>query len=603
MTGTSGEVGDRIVGPSPLHSGDELTTWRALRRGVEISPAIVQGLWVTILAAVVGTAGRAIVPIVVQLALDNGINAPGGPDLGYLTGMVAVAAAAIVVTGLSTYWMTARLFTRAESGLATLRVKAFRHVHDLPILTQATERRGALVSRVTSDVDQISRFLVSGGILGIISVGQVLVATVIMFVYSPELAAVVWICFLPLLISLPLVQRRLARAYSAARRSIGQMTSAIAEAIVGVSVVRSHAIEPRIEARINESVAEFQSVSTRSQAVSVFAFTAGGLAAGVANGLIIVVGVWLGTQGRITSGEVLAFIFLVTLFVGPVQSGVRIITEMQNAVAGWKRVIGILDTPVDLPEAGESGTRLPGGAIDVTCRGVSFGYVTGKPVLRHLDLHLEAGARIAVVGETGSGKSTFAKILARLVDPDEGAVLLNGVRLTGIPDRELRRRVLLVPQEGYLFSASLFDNVRYGDPAVSRDRVRSAAAELGLNTWLRELPDGLDAQVGQRGESLSAGERQLVAILRARLAGPDLLVLDEATSAVDPALEMRLSRALERLQAGRTSVTIAHRLATAEKADEVIVFDAGRVVQRGPHERLLAEGGVYGRLHAAWARG
>ena len=211
-----------------------------------------------------------------------------------------------------------------------------------------------------------------------------------------------------------------------------------------------------------------------------------------------------------------------------------------------------------------------------------------------------------MVGETGSGKTTFAKLLTRLMDPTSGAVLLDGVDVRAVEFASLRRRVVLVPQEGFLFDSTLLDNVRYGDLDATRDGVVAAAAELGLGDWLEGLPDGLDTRVGQRGESLSAGERQLVALLRAHLADPDLLVLDEATSAVDPALEMRIGRALERLMSGRTSVTIAHRLSTAESADEVIVFDRGRVVQRGAHAELVgqrtAEGepGVYARLHASW---
>lgn len=586
--------------PTRLRSGDEFTGRQALRRGMQISPEITQGLWITVLAAVVGTAGRVVVPIAVQRALDHGINAPGGVDSAYLTRMILVAALAVIVTGLSTYWMTVRLFTRSEAGLATLRIKAFRHVHELPILTQATETRGALVSRVTSDVDQISRFLVSGGITAIVSVGQVLVATAIMLAYSPELTLVVWVCFLPLLLSLPFMQRLLSKTYAAARRAIGRMTSSIAESVVGIATVRSHAIEHRVEARIDDAITEFEAVNTRAQTISVLSFTSGGLAAGVANALIVLVGVWLGSQGRISSGEVLAFIFLVTLFTGPLQSGVRIITEMQNALAGWKRVIGILDTPVDVVAPGTSTLAIPDGPLGVSLDEVGFAYHDGALVLRDVDLSIAPGSRIAVVGETGSGKSTFVKLLARLMDPTVGAIRLNGVDLRRIADDELRRQVLLVPQEGYLFSGTLFDNVSYGTPGVSRTDVSRAAEELGLTAWLGDLPAGLETHVGQRGGALSAGERQLVAILRAHLTSPGLLLLDEATSAIDPALEMRLSKALERLQAGRTSITVAHRLTTAEHADEVLVFDAGRVVQRGPHDTLLAEDGVYRRLHAAW---
>jgi ATP-binding cassette, subfamily B, bacterial len=313
------------------------------------------------------------------------------------------------------------------------------------------------------------------------------------------------------------------------------------------------------------------------------------------------VGIWLGFADRITAGEVLAFAFLVTLFVGPVQMGTQILTDAQNAIASWRRVLGILETPADLVDPGSDGADLPRGPIDVRFADVSFAYPDGPPVLREVDLAIGAGTRVAIVGETGSGKSTFAKLLTRLMDPTDGAVLLDGVDVRRIEARSLRRSVVLVPQEGFLFDDSITANVRYGKLDATEDEIRASAVELGIDDWLRGLPRGLHTQVGQRGESLSAGERQLVALLRAHLADPDLLVLDEATSAVDPALEMQIGRALERLMQSRTSVTIAHRLSTAESADEVIVVDKGRVVQRGPHRELVTQAGsVYAGLHASW---
>jgi len=289
----------------------------------------------------------------------------------------------------------------------------------------------------------------------------------------------------------------------------------------------------------------------------------------------------------------------VTLFVGPVQMGTQVLTDAQNAVAGWRRVIGILETPAELVDAGPEGVELPRGPLDVRFDKVNFAYPTGPLVLRDVSVHLAAGARVAVVGETGSGKTTFAKVLCRLMDPTDGVVELDGVDVRDISHTCLRRSVVLVPQEGFLFDDTILANARYGRLEATEDEVRQAADELGLADWLEGLPHGLATRVGQRGEAMSAGERQLIALLRAHLAQPDLLVLDEATSAVDPELEMRIARALESLMRGRTAVTIAHRLSTAEAADEVLVFDKGQIVQSGAHQELVSQRGVYQRLHAS----
>jgi len=581
-------------------TGEELPALQTIRRGVELSPELTDGLRGTLLLAVLATVGRVVVPISVQQVLDKGVDAPGGPDIGFTVTVALIALVAVVVTGLASYAMTYRLFTSAERGLATLRTKAFRHVHDLPLLTQNTERRGALVSRVTSDVDQVSQFLIFGGIISIVSVGQIAVATVVMAYYSWQLTIVVWVCFLPLFLSLRYFQRRLSAAYGVVRQQVGVMLSKVSEPVVGAATVRSYAVEGRTQDRIDEAIDRYKDASTRAQGLTAFSFSLGGVSAGLANAGVLVFGVLLGLDGDITLGKVLAFAFLVTLFVGPVQIGTQVLTDAQNAIAGWRRVIGILDTPADVVDPGEGGTPLPDGAVEIAFEDVGFAYPGGPPVLLDVDLRIAPNTRLAVVGETGSGKTTLAKLLTRLMDPVTGTVRLDGVDLRDVPFSSLRERVVLVPQEGFLFDSTLRANAEYGRLGASDEEILTAVTQLGLTDWLESLPHGLDTRVGQRGESLSAGERQLVALVRAHLADPDLLVLDEATSAVDPALEMRIARALERLQRGRTSVTIAHRLSTAENADEVVVVDRGRIVQRGPHAALVAEGGVYGRLHASW---
>jgi len=583
-----------------IASGRELTTWGTLRRGVQLSPELGRGIGVTVLLAVLATLGRVLVPFVVQRVTDQGILATGGPDVDVVLAYIALALGGVVVTVFSAYFVNVRLFRSSESGLATLRLKAFRHIHDLSMLTQNTERRGSLVSRVTSDVDTISMFVQFGGLMLMINVAQITLATVLMLVYSPVLGLVVWVCFVPLFLIIRRFQGIVGRSYTTVRERVGDMLGAISEAVVGAQAIRAYGVEDRTAQRIDKAIESHRKAAIGAQARAVMAFTSGQLVSGLTTAVVLVVGTVLAANGRLTLGELLAFLFLVNLFTMPVQQATEILNEMQNAVAGWRRVIGIIDSPADVADPTD-GVTLPRGPISVRFDGVGFAYPGGEPVLHDIDLAIAPRTRVAIVGETGSGKSTLAKLLTRLMDPTTGRVLIDEADLRTISFASLRQRVVLVPQEGFLFDANLLDNIRFGRPDASADDVRLALSELGLDGWVATLPLGLATDVGQRGESLSAGERQLVALARAYLADPDLLVLDEATSAVDPSTEVRLQRALDSLTRGRTSIAIAHRLSTAEAADEVVVVDAGRIVERGHHTELVGLGGVYTSLHQSWS--
>ncbi|MGI5215149.1 ABC transporter ATP-binding protein [Plantactinospora sp. CA-290183] len=572
-----------------------------MRRGLALSPELRTGLAGTLGLALVSMLGRAAVPVAIQQGIDRGLRAPGGPDVGVVGLVVAATAAVLVVTTACGYLMMRRLFTVSETALAGVRIRAFRHVHDLSMLHQQSERRGSLVSRVTSDVDQITQFLQWGGVILLVNLGQVVVTTVVMAVYSWQLTLVVYAAFVPAVVVIRIFQRRLAAAYGLVRQRMGAMLAAISESVVGAPVIRAYGVAGRTSARLDETIDAQRRAQQRAIRTSVVSFSTGEIAAGLALAGVVLLGVRLGVSGTIGIGELTAFLFLVTMFIQPVQIATEVLNEAQNAIAGWRRVLDVLDVAPDVADPGERGVALPVGPIDVRFAEVGFRYPGGPPVLSDINVEIAAKTRVAVVGETGSGKTTFAKLLTRLMDPTSGAVLLSGVPLDRVRFDSLRSRVVMVPQDGFLFDATVASNVRFGRPELTDEELARAFVELGLGDWVDQLPAGLATQVGERGEALSVGERQLVALARAYVADPDLLVLDEATSAVDPATEVRLQRTLDAVTRGRTTVAIAHRLSTAQSADEVIVVDRGRIVQRGPHEELVRDpSSVYGLLYSSW---
>lgn len=586
---------------APETKAAQESVWRTIRRGVALTPGLKAGLLVTVALALAATAGRLVVPLSIQLFLDHGVLADGGPNAAVVAWCAAAATAALLITATAAYGMNVRLVRVTESALARLRTLAFRHVHRLSILDQQEHRRGALVARITSDVDQISQFLQWGGLLLLASVCQVALATGLMLFYSWQLTLLVYACFVPLVLLAPRLQRRLNGAYQRVRERSGDLLASVGESVTGALVIRAYGAAPRTRARVDRNVERYANEQVRAQRLSVFISTGAEIASGLATAAVVVVGVLLGVGGDLTLGELTGFLFLITLFVAPVQLATEILNETQNAVAGWRRVLGVLDIEPAVTDAGDAGRPLPPGALSIAMSDVGFQYPTGPPVLRDVTVTIAAGSRVAIVGETGSGKTTFVKVLTRLMDPTSGRVDIGGVDVTEVSFATLRERVALVPQEPFLFNTTVGQNVTLGRLDAAESDLRRAFADLGLSDWLDQLPAGLDTPVGERGESLSAGERQLVAIVRAHLVDPSILVLDEATSAVDPASDVRLHRAMERLVAGRTTVTIAHRLYTAETADEILVFDGGRLTQRGGHAELVADShGVYAKLHASW---
>lgn len=581
---------------------DGTTTRAAIRRLLTEIPGLGRGLLVTAGLAVVGTGLQIAIPIVVQQIIDVDVLGPGGVDVASAGRRGMIAAVGMALAAAARRSATFRLARLSASALSDLRIKVFAHLHRMSALHVQSERRGALVARVTSDIYRIQDFMEWGGMGMLIGVSQLVLAVIAMLVYRWELALLVVAGVTVYGAALLVFQRVLGRAHDRVRERVADSMSALGESITGLPTVRAYGAEGPTLHRVRSAVdaqfrAEFRTYSLGSALFSSAEVFAGGLTAAVVG-----VGILLGPGSGLTAGGLVAFLFLVNLLVQPVQTLVETLDTAQAAGAGMRKVIGVLDTPVDLADPMD-GVDLPDRPLHVSVRDLSFEYLPGDPVLEDVSVDVEPGRRVAIVGQTGSGKTTFAKLVVRLLDPTAGVVEIGGVPIDRVAFASLRARVGYVPQEGFLFDTTVAENVRYGRPGVSDDGIRLAFADLGLTDWVDALPEGIHSPVGERGSQLSAGERQLVALVRAWMSQPDFLVLDEATSAVDPALEVSLRRAIDRLIAGRTSLTIAHRLSTAEASDEVLVFDDGRLVERGHHDDLVALGGVYTALHRDWMAG
>lgn len=577
----------------------QLRTSMALRRAVRTAPALRRGLLLTLVLAVCGTALQLVVPVTIQRLIDDQILAPGGVDTGAVFLGGAIALLAVVVAAAARRWSLARLARSSSTGLADLRVAAFSHIHRLAMLHVQSERRGALVSRVTSDIETMQTFMEWGGVGMILGSAQLLLAVVVMLVYRWQLALSVVVGVVVYAAIMLASQRILRRAHDRQRERVADSLAAMGEAISGLETVRAYGMEGVVMRRLSSALDRQFRAEFRTATLGAGLFSSAELFAGLITAMVVAVGIVFGGGWGMTAGTLVAFLFLVNLLVEPVQMLVETIDMAQSAGAGLRQVLGVLDTEVEVPDPVD-GVDLPDGRLGLSFSGVRFRYPTGGDVLTDVSIEIAPGAAVAVVGETGSGKTTFAKLATRLLDPSDGTVAIGGADLRTVRFSSLRRRVAYVPQEGFLFDMSVADNVRYGKPGVDDLGITAAFVDLGISDWMRSLPDGLATRVGERGSNLSAGERQLVALVRAWIADPDVLVLDEATSAVDPALEVQLRRAIERLLQGRTSITIAHRLSTAEAADEVLVFHDGHLVERGPHRILVTAGGVYARLHRDW---
>lgn len=574
------------------------------KRGFEISPEFRTGIVVTLVLATFAAVGRAAIPFLTQRITDKGLLAVGGVDTSIVVAYASAGAAVLIASAIVAWRVRSRMVAAAEAGLATLRIRAFAKVHELSVLTQNAEQRGRYVSRVTGDVETMRDLMQWTGAAMIISALESVIVFAVMIAYSWQLSLLVLAAFLPALASLAWIQPRVRRAYQQVRAQMGDLLGRTSEQLVGIATIRSYGVQQRMRDQLHTEIDEILVSERRAAVLASANFSSTVLGQSLATGLALIGGTTLALKGQMSVGTVVAFPFLVYMFAGPLMWIIEMLAELQRAMVGWRRVLDLVDEELTVTDPGEEGTPIPHGRGELRVDGVRLTYPGGPEVLKGIDLTVRAGKRIALVGQTGSGKTSLARLMSRFFDPSEGVIRVGGVDLREVPMASLRRAVAVVPQEGFLFDGTIRSNLAYALPDASEadleQRALSALESLGLEPWLATLAEGLDTPVGPRGELMSAGERQLISIARAYLRDPDLLILDEATSAVDPATEVRISRALEGLMQGRTAVVIAHRLSTAERADVIGVMEKGELVEVGSHRELVNAGGIYSELYAAW---
>lgn len=584
-----------------------LGTVGVLRRVTQIAPSVRAGLTITLVFAALAATGRIVVPVVVQYTIDHGLLAEVSSEerTRIVLGAAVIGIVSVLAAGIGSSLMNRRLIATVEDAVSTLRVRALDHILRLPPTRLESGTHGGYVARTTDDLDAVTVFAQGGGMTLVQNFAQMAIAFVVMAVYSWPLAVLTAVvaCAVPLIGRF--VQRVIARRFDVVRAGIGRLYAGFSEMLTGIDTIHAGGAEHRVQARLRERIDGTADAQVRTLLPMSASFAVGQsidtviTIAVMCTGVALGIGVF-GIQAPITVGTVIAFVFLVTFFVRPLQFAVNTLADAKNSEAGLRRVLSVLDIDTDTVVSG-TGVSLRTGMFDIDIDGVEVGYLPERPVLSDLTVNIPAGQQVAVVGETGSGKSTFAKLLTRQLHPTTGTVRFAGIDLAQIDDASLARRVAVVPQDPFLFDRTVLENIAIARPGTDRADVEQVLLELGILDWALDLPQGLETPTGQRGEALSVGERQLVALARTALVDPDLLVLDEATSGIDAGTDVRLQRALTRLGRERTTVTIAHRLHSARVADRILVFEAGRIVEDGSHDELVAARGRFARLHEAWA--
>ncbi|RBQ17003.1 ABC transporter ATP-binding protein [Spongiactinospora rosea] len=549
---------------------------------------------------VLSNAAALSIPFLVKVGIDEGIPPMlAGQGPGTLLVIVGLTLAAAVVQALTRRAFLGLSGRIGQETLLELRRRVFDHFQKLSMAFHERYTSGRVISRLTSDVEAIAEMLASGFDSLVTAVLTLAGTAVLLLALDVHLGLVALLPLPILLFFTRWFRRQSSIAYRRTREAVALVIVHFVESMTGIRAVQAFRREPRNQEIFGELNEGYRAANAHSMRLVAMFMPGVKLIGNVTIAVVLVYGGWLAFGGQVTVGVLAAFLLYLRQFYEPMQEISQFYNTLQSAGAALEKLSGVLEEEPDVAEPAKP-TPLPEARGEVSFVGVEFSYVPDVPILRKLDLRIPAGQTVAVVGATGAGKTTVAKLISRFYDPTAGRVLLDGVDLRELDETTLRRAVVMVTQENFLFTGTVAENIRFGRPQAGRREIMAAAQAIGAHDFIASLPDGYDTEVGKRGGRMSAGQRQLIAFARAFLADPAVLILDEATSSLDVPSERLVQRALRTILADRTALIIAHRLSTVEIAERVLVMEDGRVVEDGSPDRLIATSGRFADLHQAW---